>query len=105
MSQEGNFAYVTNVEGLDGYVLELPYGEQNRLSMIIVLPKRGFNLNDVTKNLMVLGLSPVLRRLENFARNADEDNVVEVLLPKFTTTTDFNLRQLLQEVSGHQSRL
>ncbi|XP_017864228.1 PREDICTED: serine protease inhibitor-like [Drosophila arizonae] len=98
MSQEGNFAYVTNVEGLDGYVLELPYGEQNRLSMIVVLPKRGFKLNDVTKNLMDLGLSPILRRLENFARNADEDNVVEVLLPKFTTTTDFNLRQLLQEM-------
>ncbi|XP_023180127.2 serine protease inhibitor 77Ba-like [Drosophila hydei] len=98
MSQEGNFGYVTNIEGLDGYVLELPYGEQNRLSMIVVLPKRGFNLNDVTKNLMDFGLAPVLKRLENFARNADEDNVVEVLMPKFTTTTDFNLRQVLQEM-------
>lgn len=98
MVQEGNFAYVTNIEGLDGYVLELPYGEQNRLSMIVVLPKRGFNLNDVARNLKDLTLSPLLQRLAKFSRDAPEDSVVEVLMPKFTTSTDFSLKKLLQEV-------
>ncbi|EDW70483.1 serine protease inhibitor 77Ba [Drosophila virilis] len=98
MVQEGNFAYVTNIEGLDGYVLELPYGEQNRLSMIVVLPKRGFNLNDVARNLKDLTLSPLLQRLAKFSRDAPEDSVVEVLMPKFTTSTDFNLKKLLQEM-------
>lgn len=98
MVQEGDFAYVTNIQGLDGYVLELPYGKQDRLSMIIVLPKRGFKLNDIAANLKELGLAPILERLAKFRREAPEDNEVEVLMPKFTTTTDFNLKQLLREM-------
>ncbi|KAH8399533.1 hypothetical protein KR215_000042 [Drosophila sulfurigaster] len=100
MVQEGNFAYVTNIQGLDGYVLELPYGTQDRLSMIVVLPKRGFKLSDVSANLKNLGLAPILQRIAKFRREASEDNEVEVLLPKFTTQTDFNLKQILTEVRG-----
>jgi len=99
MVQEGDFAYVTNIQGLDGYVLELPYGKQDRLSMVIVLPKRGFKLNDIAANLKELGLAPILARLAKFRREAPEDNEVEVVMPKFTTTTDFNLKQLLRDVS------
>ncbi|KAH8274529.1 hypothetical protein KR044_006573 [Drosophila immigrans] len=98
MVQEGNFAYVSNIQGLDGYVLELPYGTQDRLSMIVVLPKRGFKLSEVVANLKSLGLAPILERIAKFWREASEDNEVEVLLPKFTTTTDFNLRQVLTEM-------
>ncbi|EDV97378.1 serine protease inhibitor 77Ba [Drosophila grimshawi] len=98
MTQMGNFAFLTNLEGLDGYVLELPYGVQNRLSMIVVLPKRGFKLKDIANNLNRLGLSPILERLEKFASNADVDNEVEVIMPKFTTTTDFNLVKLLESM-------
>lgn len=98
MVQEGNFAYVTNMQGLDGYVLELPYGTQDRLSMIIVLPKRGFKLNDIAANLKELGLGPILERIAKFRREAPEDNEVEVLMPKFVTTTDFKLQQTLRDV-------
>ncbi|XP_060659858.1 serine protease inhibitor 77Ba [Drosophila nasuta] len=98
MVQEGNFAYVTNIQGLDGYVLELPYGTQDRLSMIVVLPKRGFKLSDISANLKNLGLAPILQRIAKFRREASEDNEVEVLLPKFTTQTDFNLKQILTEM-------
>ncbi|XP_017842139.1 serine protease inhibitor 77Ba [Drosophila busckii] len=98
MAQEGNFAYATNIEGLDGYLLELPYGTQDRLSMIVVLPKRGFKLNDIANNLKELGLTPIIERLNKFKREAPEDNEVEVIMPKFTTTTDFNLVKLLNNM-------
>ncbi|KAH8295630.1 hypothetical protein KR018_000561 [Drosophila ironensis] len=98
MSQEANFAYVANVEGLDGYVLELPYGSQDRLSMIVVLPKRGFKLNDVANNLKAIGLSPILQRLAAFRKRAPEDNEVEVMIPKFVTTTDFTLKGVLGQM-------
>ncbi|XP_034482010.1 serine protease inhibitor 77Ba [Drosophila innubila] len=98
MVQEGNFAYVTNLQGLDGYVLELPYGTQDRLSMIIVLPKRGFKLNDIAANLQELGLGPILERIAKFRREAPEDNEVEVLMPKFVTTTDFKLQSTLRDM-------
>lgn len=98
MAQEGNFAYVTNLEGLDAYILELPYGKQNRLSMIIVLPKRGFTLNHVAKNIQTIGLGPILQRIEQFRREQLDENEVEVVMPKFTTSTDFNFKHLLSTV-------
>jgi len=99
MVQEANFAYVSNVEGLDGYVLELPYGTQDRLAMIVVLPKRGFKLNDVANNLKALGLRPILQRLAAFRNRASEDNEVEVMMPKFVTATDFTLKGVLIQVT------
>ncbi|KAH8256167.1 hypothetical protein KR026_009621, partial [Drosophila bipectinata] len=98
MVQEANFAYASNIEGLDGYVLELPYGTQDRLAMIVVLPKRGFKLNDVANNLKTIGLSPILQRLAAFKARASEDNEVEVMMPKFETTTDFTLKGILGQM-------
>ncbi|XP_001973465.3 serine protease inhibitor 77Ba [Drosophila erecta] len=95
MVQEAAFSYVSNIEGLDGYVLELPYGTQDRLAMIVVLPKRGFKLNDVANNLKTLGLRPILQRLAAFRNKAGEDNEVEVMMPKFMTATDFTLKGIL----------
>nr|XP_044249746.1 serine protease inhibitor 77Ba [Drosophila takahashii] len=95
MVQEANFAYVSNIEGLDGYVLELPYGTQDRLAMLVVLPKRGFKLNDVANNLKTLGLRPILQKLAAFRNRDTEDNEVEVMMPKFITTTDFTLKGTL----------
>ncbi|KAH8305846.1 hypothetical protein KR059_012775, partial [Drosophila kikkawai] len=99
MVQEANFAYASNIEGLDGYVLELPYGSQDRLSMIVILPKRGFKLNDVANNLKNIGLGPIIKRLTAFKANSfSEDNEVEVMMPKFVTTTDFTLKDVLSEM-------
>ncbi|KAH8356776.1 hypothetical protein KR200_011321, partial [Drosophila serrata] len=99
MVQEANFAYASNIEGLDGYVLELPYGSQDRLSMIVILPKRGFKLNDVANNLKNIGMGPIIKRLAAFKANSfSEDNEVEVMMPKFVTTTDFKLKDILNEM-------
>jgi len=98
MVQEANFAYVSNIEGLDGYVLELPYGTQDRLAMLVVLPKRGFKLNDVANNLKTLGLRPILQRLAAFRKSDSKDNEVEVIMPKFMITTDFELTDILIQV-------
>ncbi|XP_017006396.2 serine protease inhibitor 77Ba-like [Drosophila takahashii] len=95
MVQEANFAYVSNIEGLDGYVLELPYGTQDRLAMLVVLPKRGFKLSTVANNLKTLGLRPILQKLAAFRNRDTEDNEVEVMMPKFITTTDFTLKGTL----------
>ena len=40
MVQMGDFNYAF-IKDLEGYVLELPYGNENRLSMLIVLPSFG----------------------------------------------------------------
>ncbi|KAH8361524.1 hypothetical protein KR084_006902 [Drosophila pseudotakahashii] len=92
MKKEANFAYVDNIEGLNGNVLELPYGDQDRLAMLVLQAHPGFKLNDVAGNLRALGLRPILQQL---AANRNEDKDVEVLMPKFTITTDLRLKDIL----------
>lgn len=40
MTNRGEFLYAPILE-IDSHVLELPYGKEERLAMIIFLPKRG----------------------------------------------------------------
>lgn len=42
MTQNGTFVYA-GIQDLEAHVLELPYGTQNRLSMLVILPKKGKN--------------------------------------------------------------
>ncbi|XP_037720323.1 serine protease inhibitor 77Ba-like isoform X2 [Drosophila subpulchrella] len=95
MVQVANFAYVSDIEGLDGYVLELPYGTQDRLAMLVFLPKSGVKLNNVANNLKTLGLRPILQRLAAFRSRDSKDNEVEVIMPKFMISTDFALTDIL----------
>ncbi|KAH8379436.1 hypothetical protein KR009_005010 [Drosophila setifemur] len=96
MSQLGNFAYLSNVPNLDGYVLELPYGTQDTLAMVVVLPKKGTKLNNVVYNLKTIGLEPILQSLSyNKRQDNFNDNEIDVLMPKFITKTDFSLKGIL----------
>lgn len=40
MTNTANYVYA-GIPKLEAYVLELPYGRENRLSMLVILPKRG----------------------------------------------------------------
>lgn len=53
MYQVGPFAY-TSIAALNGHVLELPYGLQKRLSMILILPKRGKQTEATISNVWKL---------------------------------------------------
>lgn len=48
MSQKGTFGYAA-LANLQAHVLELPYGNENRLSMYILLPSKG---NGSDRNLI-----------------------------------------------------
>lgn len=43
MFQKGTFGYAAHAE-LMAHVLELPYGNEDRLSMYILLPRKGKNI-------------------------------------------------------------
>lgn len=46
MTNTADYVY-TVIPKLEAFVLELPYGRENRLSMLVILPKRG-NFNFFT---------------------------------------------------------
>lgn len=96
MFQRGQFSY-TGISELDAHVLELPYGKEDRLSMIILLPRKGVHLSTVISRLPSYGIS----RISNELRKADqefEEDEVEVYIPRFSITADFTLNVILEQM-------
>ncbi|XP_073823749.1 serine protease inhibitor 77Ba-like [Musca autumnalis] len=100
MTQIGSFTFVS-MKSLESYVLELPYGKEDRLSMLVILPKRSVSLNTVIGNLRTNGVKPIIEELNKVAAlNAAEEieDQVEVFLPRFSTTSHFSLRPILTQM-------
>lgn len=105
MFQRGPFAYTAN-QNLGCYLLELPYGPDplnknengdDRISMIVVLPKRGLPLVEAIDNVNKYGIKSLLVELKK-AKEDYEDEEVEVHLPRFEMDTSLNLVQTLQDM-------
>ena len=96
MFQRGAFPF-TAIAELDSHILELPYGVTNRLSMIILLPRKGVSLASVTSRLGSFGLQRIYDELNKSAREYEDDEV-EVFLPRFSITADFTLNTVLEQM-------
>ncbi len=80
MHVDGRFRHFQddNVEAL-----QLPY-VSNRLSMTIILPRKGHSLEEIEEEMTV-------SQIERWCRDGDPTNVV-VSVPRFTETTGFELK-------------
>lgn len=96
MFQRGVFSY-TGISDLDAHVLELPYGKENRLSMIILLPRKGVHLSTVIERLPKYGINRIVTELRNADREFEDDEV-EIYIPRFTITADFTLNVILEQM-------
>lgn len=99
MYQKGPFPYVA-ITDLQCHVVELPYGQNNQLSMIVILPRKDLDLRTAIENLKRVGLPRVISELRKSVEDIEDDEDVEVFLPKFTTQTHFNLVEGLKIVSS-----
>lgn len=96
MFQSGAFAY-TAIKEIDSYILELPYGAENRLSMILILPRKGAILSTVLDKLALYGISNIITELRHAEAEFDDDGI-EVLIPRFSITAEFNLNPVLKQM-------
>ncbi|XP_075151149.1 serine protease inhibitor 77Ba-like [Haematobia irritans] len=100
MTQIGPFNYVS-MKSLESYILELPYGKEDRLSMLVILPRRSVSLNKVVANLATVGVIPIIQELKKIEESNEEEDIqdqVEVFLPRFSTTSHFSLRPILTKM-------
>lgn len=96
MFQRGPFSY-TAIAELESHVLELPYGKEDRLSMIILLPRKQVQLPSVMDRLFNYGITRILNELRRADAEYEEDEV-EVFLPRFSITADFTLNVILEQM-------
>ncbi|XP_018569245.1 serine protease inhibitor 77Ba [Anoplophora glabripennis] len=89
MFQIGVFPY-SRMEEIKGHVLDLPYGQDRKMSMIVILPFKGESITGVLNYLSKMPFSSVIKSLEDAEKEfVDED--IHVYLPKFKISSDFVL--------------
>lgn len=96
MFQVGPFPY-TRLETIKSYAVELPYGFDRKMSMIVLLPFKGESITGVLNLLSQVPFSSIVQTLEESEIEfVGED--VHVYLPKFKISSDFNLNIVLSKI-------
>lgn len=83
MHQRNVFPFAT-INALDASVLELPYGKEDRLNMLLILPRRNSTLTTVFENLRQFDIAKINTEIHKYDNTDDYDETeVELTLPKF----------------------
>lgn len=93
MFRKGGCSHIY-VPELQADILELAYGSDQKFSMVILLPTKHVPLVQVTDNLRIFGLHNVIDRLNQ----SEEDDELEIHLPKFSIATDYKVTDILVEM-------
>lgn len=99
MYQRAPFPF-SNVQSLQAHVLELPYGNDNKYSMLIILPYPRVKVNDVYRRLSKVSLSDIFKRLEKDIEDFGLEEV-DVKLPRFKISTNVVLNSPLIKMGVH----
>uniref|UniRef100_A0A8D8FXN8 Serpin B9 n=1 Tax=Culex pipiens TaxID=7175 RepID=A0A8D8FXN8_CULPI len=76
---------------LEAQIVELPYGSDRYLSMMVILPRKGVPLKDVIGRLANFSMQTIYQELRTAAEEYEDDEV-EVYLPRFEITADYKLK-------------
>lgn len=97
---EANFMYVssrfnlTDIAIVKATVLELPYGDSDKFSMLVFLPKVGVSVFNLIDNLNKISLGSIFTQ---FKRGRPREVMVQ--LPRFKISSDLdNLKELLMDM-------
>ncbi|XP_050089184.1 serine protease inhibitor 77Ba [Anopheles aquasalis] len=96
MFQRGIFPFA-GYKDLDAQILELPYGADKRLSMLLIMPRKGVPLVEVIRKLVNYDMDRVFQELDRSLIDFDDDEV-EVHLPRFEFSSDYNLIPILKKM-------
>ncbi|XP_072946307.1 serine protease inhibitor 77Ba-like [Epargyreus clarus] len=84
-----------NIKALQARVIEIPYGKENRLSMLIMLPHPGVSLQDMFLNFNNVSFDKVFTELKRTTEEFGEEEV-DCFIPRFKISTDLDLTNTLK---------
>ncbi|XP_049881050.1 serine protease inhibitor 77Ba-like [Pectinophora gossypiella] len=88
-----------NIKELQARVIELPYGKEDRLSMLIMLPHPGVLLENMFLNFAKVPLDTVFKELRVSKEEYAEDEV-DCFLPRFKIESNLDLTNVLRNTMG-----
>lgn len=86
-----------NIKTLEARVLEIPYGKDNRLSMLIMLPNPGVSLNDMFYKFGNESLDTIFNELK-FSVEEYADDEVDCFVPRFKIESSLELTDALKRM-------
>ncbi|XP_075985992.1 serine protease inhibitor 77Ba-like [Anticarsia gemmatalis] len=89
----------SNMRGLQARVIEIPYGKQNRLSMLIMLPNPGVSVEDMFKNFQTVDLDSFFEELRVSKEEYSEDEV-DCFIPRFKIESNLDMTDVLKTRFG-----
>lgn len=96
MYQIGSYPY-SILNNVKAHAVELPYGNGNGKSMIVILPRKGESVQSVLKELTKIPFTNILDTL-NAAQQQFGDDDVQIYLPRFTINSDLNMNAVLDNM-------
>lgn len=96
MYQKGAFPF-SSVPQLKAFVLELPYGNDNKYSMLIVLPYNNVKVADMYENFATVSLKDIQQKLASDIENYGLVEI-EVQVPRFQISTNVVLNKPLNNM-------
>ncbi|XP_026316038.1 serine protease inhibitor 77Ba-like [Hyposmocoma kahamanoa] len=88
-----------NMKELQAKVIEIPYGVENRLSMLIMLPNPGVSLENMFFNFGKVPLDIVFKELRISKVDYSEAEV-DLFLPRFKIESNIDLTDILKQSMG-----
>lgn len=98
MIQSNEFSFAL-IDALGASVLELSYGKEDRLSMLLLLPKLNILLTDVINKLKDFDISRILYELHKYdsTESAETEEIV-LSLPRFRIDSHLDMRTFLENL-------
>ncbi|VVC99394.1 unnamed protein product [Leptidea sinapis] len=84
-----------SIKQFQAKVIEIPYGKENRLSMLIMLPNEGVSLEDMFQKFGNTSLDVIFEELKKSVENFSEDEV-DLLLPRFKIESKIEMTETLE---------
>ncbi|XP_037967237.2 leukocyte elastase inhibitor-like [Plutella xylostella] len=86
-----------NIRELEARVIELPYGKENRLSMLIMLPNPNVSLENMFLKFATVPLDKVFQELR-ISQSEYSDDEVDCFIPRFKIESDLVLNSALNHM-------
>lgn len=87
------------IPALGGSVLELPYGKEDRICMLLILPRLNSTSAEVLENLRNFDIAKLNYELHKYDNTDDNDETeVELTMPRFKIDSDLELSTVLEHL-------
>ncbi|XP_041972575.1 serine protease inhibitor 77Ba-like [Aricia agestis] len=87
----------SNVQTLQSFVLELPYGNDDKFCMLLVLPYQNIKVTEAYKNLQKVSFHEIFDKLEQDEEEFGPETV-EIKLPRFKISSNVVLNKPLMDM-------